>query len=323
MRRLNGGPGQSGAESLLQIPGYRLLGSLARGGMGEVMLAERSSDAGVPVRCVVKTVLESLDGDPAVRALFLDEARTCAQLRHPNVVSIMDVGTAGDRLFLVMEWVDGTDAGRLIDLVGALGTEIPLKHVLYIVREALQGLHHAHTATGADGLPLGIVHRDISPGNLLISRQGAVKLADFGVALGKTGRRRADPGQVAGKPQYHAPELFDGAPASVQTDLFAMGVSFYELLSSRRLFDPRLDRRQLADTMRGFSPRELLDRDLTVPDGLEPVLLRALDPHPRDRYQAALEFLEDINDFAYESGIRLLDAHFASFVGRLLREAPA
>lgn len=304
-----------GADDVIEIPGYRMLGRISRGGMGEVLLAERLSEAGVSVRCAIKVVHPGRRDDPLYSHQILAEARIAAELRHPNIVSIMDVGRRGDQVWLAMEWVDGCDLRMLRRQAREQGADLPLRHVVYIAREALQGLHHAHGARGPDGRTLGLVHRDISPGNVLVSRQGAVKLADFGVAALTA---RGGPTRLAGKPQYLAPELYRGAPASVQSDLFAMGVTLFELLTMQPLVPRHLSFAETERFVLALDPKDLLAGDLTLPDGLDQIILRALARQPQDRYATALEMLEDVNDFAYEAGLRLLDAHFARYVGRCL-----
>lgn len=303
------------------IPGYRIRRLLGKGGMGEVYLAERMSDVGVGVPCVVKTIISGASNDPMMRQLFIDEVRLVAGLRHPNLVAVMDVGQAHDRLYQAIEWVEGMDLEGLADRAARSGEGVPLKHLLYIFRESLQGLHYVHSAIGPDGRPLGIVHRDISPGNILISRQGAVKIADFGVALMTAGKEGGTQ-DIAGKPHYFAPEIWRGSPASVQTDVFAMGVTLYEMLCLRPLFKREGSLRDIGMEIIRFDPHQLLEQDLTIPDGVETLLLRSLAPKPADRYASALEFLEDVNDYAYEYGIRLLDAHFSRYVERLMGGGP-
>ena len=305
------------ASDEFAIPGYNIRKLLGRGGMGEVYLAERLSDVGVAVPCVVKTILSGSDTDPTMRQLFLEEVRLVAGLRHPNLVAVMDVGQARDRLYQTIEWVEGMDLEGMAEKAARAGEGIPLRHLLYLFREALQGLHYVHSATGPNGQRLGIVHRDISPGNILISRQGAVKIADFGVALMTAGKSAGEM-DLAGKPHYFAPELWKGSPASVQTDVFAMGVTLYELMSLRPLFRRSGTLRDIAQEIVRFNPQSLIDNDLTIPEGIETLILRSLAADPRDRYASALEFLEDVNDYAYEFGIRLLDAHFAAYVQRLI-----
>lgn len=302
----------------LELPGYRIVKFFGKGGMGEVFLADRLSTTGVTVRCVVKTIREGVGDRAQFESLFLDEARIVSHLRHPNIVSTIDVGRADGRLFLAMEWIDGLDAGALGKRAAQMGTAIPLPHVLYVLRETLQGLHYAHTAIGPDGRPLNIVHRDISPGNILISKHGAVKLADFGVAVGRAAQTAGSAENLAGKPHYFAPELWRGARASAGTDVFALGVTFYELITGRSLFPRGIAVRALAFQMCEFRVDQMIEADLTLPDGLEDILRRCLHENPDQRYHSALEFLEDVNDYAYEFGIRLLDAHFGSYVERML-----
>ena len=310
-------PGAS--QPPFSIDGYELSQLLGRGGMGEVYLANRLNATGVPVPCVIKTIIENVQsGAMDMQEVFLDEARICSQLRHPNIVSIMDVGRATDRLYLTLEWIDGIDGAGLIKLGKKRKRGVPFKHVLYVVRETLKGLHYAHTAVGPDGQKLNIVHRDISPGNILISRQGAVKLADFGVALGRAAQNKASQEMFAGKPGYIPPEVWRGEPASVRSDIFAMGVTLYELMTSRPLFKFKGDMSALIVQIAQFDPNKLVEESLTLPDGIEHILINSLSPNPDNRYESALEFLEDVNDFCYETGIRLLDAHFASFIERMV-----
>ena len=143
----------------LTVPGYTVLDRLGRGGMAEVHLAEKIGTAGVPVRCVLKTILPEHSERERFQGRFLDEARIISQLRHPNIVSTVDVGVTDDKLYLAMEWVDGTDVAQLMMSCQKRKQEIPLRHILFILREALKGLHYAHTAPGADGEPLRIIHR--------------------------------------------------------------------------------------------------------------------------------------------------------------------
>jgi len=314
------GPARGGRPSEpftvpLEVPGYRIKRPLGHGGMGEVYLAERVGSTGIVVPCVVKTILPGQDAQARFRRRFLNEARIVAGLSHPNIVSILDVGEVDQRLYLVMEHIDGLDGRELLREARRRAVEIPLSHVLYILREALQGLHHAHSALDADGEPLNIVHRDVSPENLLLSRQGAVKLTDFGVAKALRATGKAG---LAGKVHYFAPELFRGGLASVASDVFAMCVAFYELMTVRPLFDRRLSFHRIRDQVLSFDIGELLERDLTIPEGIESILLKGLASDPADRYPSALEMLEDVNDYVYESGVRLLDAHFAPYVERVL-----
>ncbi len=300
------------------VPGYTILEALGRGGMAEVHLAEKQGSLGVCIRCALKMILPSRVSDPRYRDRLLDEARILAQLRHPNIVSVLDVGEVGSGIFIAMEWVDGVDVAALLERLRSQGREMPLRHVLYVLKETLQGLHHAHTATGPDGAPLEVVHRDISPGNILCSRQGAVALTDFGVATGTPSLRVEPAGTLSGKVPYFAPELFQGTRPSVRSDLFALGVTLWEMLTVRPLFPRRLGPAEMRDVIGRFHPNQLLEDDLTLPEPLERILQRCMAPDPAQRYGAAVEFLEDVNDFVYESGLRLLSTDFERWLQKLL-----
>ncbi len=301
----------------LEIPGYRILEPVGRGGMALVHLAERLGSAGVPVRCVVKMIRDDRQDDVTYRERLLDEARIVAELRHPNIVPVLDVGVVDRRLYLAMGWVDGLDVSELLELLRKQRRELPLRHLLHVIKEVLQGLHHAHTAEGPAG-PLNVVHRDVSPGNILVSKQGAVKLTDFGVAQGSVALRTERKGLLSGKVQYFSPELFETRIATVQSDLFALGVTFWEMLTVRPLFSRRITPLEMRDVMRAFDPRQLLEDDLTLPDGLEDIVLRALAADPTERYASAVEFLEDVNDYVYESGLRMLSTDFERWLEGLL-----
>ena len=296
------------------MDGYLVEGPLGRGGMAEVYKAQRVGTAGVAVPCVIKTIRSGKEHDVRFQEKFLAEARIHAQMRHPNLVQVLDVGRVDHRLFLAMEWIEGMDGADLIRAARARRIGIPLRHVLFVLKEVLQGLHHTHTHGGK-----GFVHRDISPGNLLISRQGAVKLADFGVARSAESLAADTRRSLAGKLHFFAPELVSGmGQASVQSDIFALGVTLWEMLTCEPLFNRRARWSELRREIMRFDPRALLEEELTLPEGLEEIVLRSLAARPEDRYPSALEFLEDVNDFAYESGIRLLDAHFARYIERVL-----
>lgn len=302
----------------LVVPGYTILRSLGRGGMADVHLAEKQDTVGVGIRCALKTILADRSDDPRYRDRLLDEARIVAQLRHPNIVSVLDVGEVGDGVYIAMEWVDGADVAALLERVRAQGREMPLRHVLYVLEQTLRGLHYAHTARGTDGQPLHLVHRDVSPGNILCSSQGAVALTDFGVASGTPTLRVERAGTLSGKMPYFAPELFSGTPPSARSDIFALGVTLWEMLTVKPLFPRRRPPEEMRDIIGRFHPDQLLDEDLTLPEPLERILRRCMAPKPADRYTAAVEFLEDVNDCVYESGLRLLSTDFERWVHSVL-----
>lgn len=199
--------------------------------MAEVFFGLKLGSFGFARRVVVKCLHDHLCGNPDAENRFVEEAQLASQLEHSNVVQVLDLGMSGGRLFMVMEHVDGLDLKTLLAGHGAL----PLAAVLHIGRAVSRGLHYAHTLTDSQGEPLGIVHRDVSPSNILISRDGSVKLADFGVAKA-AGREKTRAGVVKGKYAYMSPEQVEQRELDARSDLFSLGAVLYEAATAERLF---------------------------------------------------------------------------------------
>jgi len=248
--------------------------------------------------------------------MFLDEARITVALQHPNIVQVYDLGAASGSYYIVMEYVDGTDLRRLITACAKAGTTIPYRHILLIVSEALKALKYAHTACGQDGRPLNLVHQDVSPANIMVSRLGTVQLTDFGVARAAIAKWKRDPSEILGKYRYFAPELVAGGTPSPRSDIFALAAVLYELVTGPPLLlGARFE--DVFEELRRFDPEDALDRDLSIPAPLEPILLKALAAHPAVRYATASEFLDDLTDHIVEDRIRLSSSDLASFVSQL------
>jgi len=296
---------------------YELIRRIGQGGMADVFLARRAGIEGFAHVCVVKTILPDHAQDASFTEMFFDEARIAVELEHPNVVRVFDLNRDEDLVYLAMEYVRGMDLLHVLIECEERGISIPYGCVLHILRETLRGLHFAHTTIGPDGKPLNLVHRDISPGNILIGLNGVVKLGDFGVARATIARRTETPGLMVGKLRYFAPELLLGGDASHQSDLFALGACFYEMVTLSPMFPPAESTIQQQLLVRDWSPEQLLERHLDLPDGVEQVLLRALAPDPAERYEDAVEFLEDVADLVHEAGVRSLDLALARFLGKL------
>jgi len=173
---------------------YELEQKLATGGMAEIYIARRVGPHGFSKRIAVKRILPQLAADPEFVAMFIDEARLCAQLTHPNLVQVFDFGEEAGELYMAMELVEGTTAGRAVRTANTRGEPVPTEVALHIALSVGRGLAHAHDACDEQGTPLGLVHRDVSPGNILISGSGAVKLGDFGIARASEFDRRTDQG---------------------------------------------------------------------------------------------------------------------------------
>ena len=303
------------------VGSYELIRKIGEGGMAQVYLAKRSGIEGFAHLCVVKTILPTYATDRDFTEMFFDEARITVELQHPNIVRVFDLDRDGDLVYLAMELVDGMDALSLMIECEELGVTVPYGSALYIISETLKGLHFAHSARDIEGNALGLIHRDISPGNILLGLNGAVKLSDFGVARATISRRAEEPGLIVGKLRYFAPELLLGGEASSSSDVFAVGVCFFEMLAMEPLFPPAENAVQQQMYLRNWHPEKVLEEHLNFPDGVDSILLRALAPDPDDRYQSALEFLEDVTDLAHESQIRLGDQAMIHFLGELKKTA--
>src|SRR5579859_624404 len=198
---------------------YRLQRRLARGGMAEVFLARHIGVEGFERRVAIKRILPHLSDSEGFRSMFLDEARLAAQLSHPNVVHIYDFGRAGDYDFIAMEFVDGVDIGQLIRR--GRKHPVPFELAARILSDVCGALHYAHRITDAGGRPLNLVHRDVSPQNVLVSYDGVVKLVDFGIAKAAFAAGRTRPGVVKGKYAYMSPEQVEGRALDGRSDLFS------------------------------------------------------------------------------------------------------
>jgi serine/threonine protein kinase len=213
---------------------YTLVRRIAMGGMAEIFLAEHHGEAGFVHPVVIKRVLPGLSDNPEFESMFLDEARLLARLSHPNVVHVYDFGRIDAIYFLALEYVRG---GNLRDLVARLnGGPLPIPDALYVAAQALAGLDHAHRSRAPDGSPLRLVHRDISPSNILLSTEGAVKLADFGIARSRIQQVHTAAYVIKGKLSYMSPEQVSGRPLDARSDLFSMGTLLWEMVTGRRLF---------------------------------------------------------------------------------------
>ncbi len=265
------------------IGGYRLIELLGRGGMGEVYRAEREGPGGFRKRAAVKRILPRLQGDPNLRARFVQEARINGYLEHPNVVQVLDFGDQPEP-YLALEYVEGTTAARVLKACAERGQRLPPVAVAYLVAEAATGLDYAHRREDEQRRPLQIVHRDVSPQNLLVSLEGTVKVSDFGVA--RAVLSGAAPGATVTKLAYAAPELLTGAPTDWRVDVFALGVVLWEMLLVRPLV-PRSDpnaARQVILAGRFDAPSRV---DPQVPQPFDAVVLSALALDPAQRTQSA------------------------------------
>jgi len=270
---------------------YRIVRPLATGGLWEVYLAERTGgDRGEPV--ALKVVQPSLASDEQLVELLVEEAEIVARLDHPNVVQVRDLGSVGPIYYVAMEFVDGADLHRLLKQARAAGTEFSLPAALFTLAEVCAGLDYAHHQRDTDGKPLGIVHRDVSPHNILVSWTGQVKIGDFGIAKAALRARQTEAGVVKGKSHYMSPEQAWGDPVDHRSDVFSTGLVLYEALSGAPPYHVE-DITLLIDLARHANIAPLGTRR-AVPTDVEAVVMRALAADPDDRHPDAAGLRRDL-----------------------------
>ena len=289
------------------------------GGMAEVFVGRQAGVGGFERRVVVKRIHPNLAHDAEFVHMFLEEARLAARVAHPNVVAVVDAGKAGEDYFLIMEYVPGRDLGFLVNAAKRRGVVVPTGVACRIVADLCAGLHAAHAYKTEDGRAVPIVHRDVSPGNVLVSMDGTVKLTDFGVAKASDSASRTRAGVVKGKLYYLSPERVAGEPGDARSDLFAVGIVLYVLLTQQHPFQRPNDHQ----TLRALRHAELPDpRPVRgdVPAALDRILLRALAKDPADRFQTARALGHEIELACVENGVRASTLDVGTWVRALVGE---
>jgi serine/threonine protein kinase len=278
--------------SLSEAGKYVVGERLATGGMAEVYKGWLRGSEGFRRAVVIKKMLPRLSGDPRFVRMFIEEARLASRLIHANIVQVLDFGLWESEHFIVLEFVDGPNLNELLLKTRQLGMKrLPLNIVVYIIGEVLKGLDHAHRLVDSRGASLGCVHRDVTPSNVLLSRDGQVKVSDFGVAKAADRASWTAPGQIKGKLHYLSPEQVRGDPVDPRADLFAVGVLLHELLTGRRLFGGDTPMQVMEATLSGPVPPPST-RAPDVPAELDAVALRALERDPAKRHPDAESFLQ-------------------------------
>lgn len=284
---------------------YRPLFKLAAGGMAEVYVAEAEAMAGFTKRVAIKRILPGLLKDERFVRMFLDEARLSLHLNHANIVAVFDIGKSDNTYFIVMEYVEGATLKSLIEHTVAQGRRLPAPLVMWVLNEILKGLDYAHDLRDPKSRErLGIVHRDISPPNVLVSWNGEVKLTDFGLAKASTQLESTDAGVVKGKFSYLSPEAAHGMPVDGRTDIFAVGILGWEMLAGRRLFLGETDY-QTVELVRAAEVPSLRALNPQVPAELEQVLRKSLARDVNQRYQTCAEFADDLLGVLFAMGQRV------------------
>jgi len=271
---------------------YTILGKLADGGMAEIFLAVQHGAEGFEKRIVLKRILTQYSADPQFRNMLLDEAHISMSLQHSNIAQVQDLGVAGGRYFMALELVDGWDLEKILQRAFASGMVWPAALSLYVIACVCRALAYAH-AKSRDGKPLGIVHRDISPNNVLISDQGEVKLTDFGIAKAQRKREQTAAGVIKGKVAYMSPEQALGATIDKRSDIFSVGSALYRMVTDKLPFEAADDMEQLVRVQKAqFTPPE--QARPTISPSVSGIITRAMRLQPAERYQTADEMLADV-----------------------------
>jgi len=267
--------------------------------MAEVWRAEAIVEDGTTYPVAIKRTLPELASNPLYRSMFEDEARLGMLLRHPNIIRVHDARRVGSTYLMVMELVDGTSLKHLLERAHRRRAPMPAATALYMAREISAALEYAHTATDPGGAPMGIIHRDVSPHNVLLGKSGAVKLADFGLANATVHQTQTEEGMVGGKLGYLAPELIQQRPVDHRIDLFATGITLWEMLTGRRLFQGRDD----AETVRNVL-RKPIEPPSTYNSGCTPAVddfvTRFLARNPEDRVSSGRAAVAEVDHILSE-----------------------
>jgi serine/threonine-protein kinase len=271
---------------------YEVLGRLALGGMAEILLARLLGPSGFERPVVVKRILPHLALEPNFVSMFLDEARLAAQIQQRNVAQVHELGQDADNLYLVMEYLEGENVAGIIRRTIVAGRELDPVISAYVVAEACAGLHAAHELTDAAGRPLELVHRDVSPQNIFVTYQGVVKVLDFGIAKAADRSSHTEAGQLKGKFEYMSPEQCRGRPVDRRSDIFALGIVLYEMVTRKRLFK----REHRLATLEAVWREAVIppSRIAHCPPELERIIMKALEKAPEARYQTAAEMRREL-----------------------------
>jgi len=298
---------------------YRVIEKLESGGMAEVFRAESEGLQGFRKQVAIKRVLPHLSSKKKFISMFLDEARLSAQLSHSNCVQVFDIGVGDNAFFIVMEFVDGANLKSIADHIKKAGQDFPVEHAVYLCLELCKGLSYAHELTDPQGVPLHIVHRDMSPPNVLVTKHGEVKIVDFGLAKANSQLEKSEPGIIKGKFSYLSPEAAMGQEVDARTDVFAVGIILWELLAGQRLFLGDTDFQTVKRVQAAQVP-SISQINKRVPADLEKIMAKALARDPQVRYTTARDLGLDLSKFLFRFGVPVSTFDVAQLVQGAMKE---
>jgi serine/threonine protein kinase len=281
---------------------YTLVRKLATGGMAEVFLASADGPMGFQKKCVVKRILPHFSDDPQFVQMFLGEARLAAELNHPNLVQIFDFGEVDGQYFIAMEFIDGPNLRVLNHELRSISGSVPLAAAARMITMAAEGLQFAHDLKDEHGQPINLVHRDISPDNILVSRQGTVKVVDFGIAKAANQVHLTKSGMIKGKLAYMPPEQLAREPLDRRSDVYALGVVLYELVCGVMPFDATSEV-SIIQAIMGEAPLpRAIEWRLDMPPMLDAIIARCLEKDRERRYPSCRALQQELEQFIQASG---------------------
>ncbi len=298
---------------------YRVVEKLESGGMAEVFRAESEGLQGFRKQVAIKRVLPHLSEKKKFISMFLDEARLSAHLSHSNCVQVFDIGVGDNAYFIVMEFVDGANLKAIAESLRKSGKDFPVACVAFIALEICKGLAYAHELRDPNGSDLHIVHRDMSPPNVLVTKYGEIKIVDFGLAKANSQLERSEPGIIKGKFSYLSPEAAMGQDVDPRTDIFAVGIILWELLAGRRLFLGDTDFQTVKKVQQAVVP-SISGLNPKVPPDLERIVGKALARDPNVRYRTARELGQDLSKFLFRLGQPVSTFDIATLVQGAMKE---
>ena len=295
-----------------------MLERISAGGMAEVYKAKLTGADSFERLVAIKRILPHIARDPNFIAMFQAEAKLAVQLQHGNIAQIYQLGRQDDAFYIALEYVEGRDVGALLDLHQKAGRPLPLPQACYIIARCAEGLDYAHNKRSDDGKPLNIIHRDISPPNILISYEGEVKLIDFGLAKATSSSVQTQAGVIKGKLAYMSPEQVRGTPLDARSDVFALGIVFFELLTGRRLFRRDSDIETFESVRQCKVPRPS-EVNPAIPGPLEEILLKTLARGLDDRFASAAALAEALREFVFIHQLRYRGDQLGEWMRQVFR----
>ncbi len=299
-----------------RIGPYKVVERISAGGMAEVYKATQTGADNFERPVAIKRILPHIARDPNFIAMFQAEAKLAVQLQHGNICQIYQLGRHEDSFYIALEYVDGRDIGSVLDLHQKQSRPLPLPQACYIISRACEGLDYAHNKKSNDGKPLNIIHRDISPPNILISFEGEVKLIDFGLAKAVGSSVQTQAGIIKGKLAYMSPEQVRGTGLDHRSDVFALGIVFFEMLTARRLFRRESDL-ETFDAVRQCQVPRPTEFNPAIPPALETILLQALARNADERYSSAGAFNEALREFVMSSRMNFRGDQLGTWMRKL------